>query len=184
MNDFFPVSSVAVLAALLAKERDHITFYNNEKCGMATYAFYDKNNKHLIPITYFIDVDSFLKEISSLDLNLGKILFAIKLLPYIILGNSVRKGLARYVKRYIIDDELPSGGKLGKILDEIIENGNCNSLRKFHYQTLFIGMMHFIDPYNYDVNRVMRCSIHTNLQTEGLYLSVLIMSFQKYIEKR
>ncbi|MEM4956426.1 MAG: radical SAM protein, partial [Metallosphaera sp.] len=27
-------------------------------------------------------------------------------------------------------------------------------------RTLFLGTMHFMDLYNYDINRVMRCDIH------------------------
>jgi len=160
ITDFFPISSVAVLADLLAKDENHVRFYNNEKCGLATYAFVDKYNKRLIPITNFIDVDGFLSEINSLDSYMGKIKFATKLVPYIILEKDARKGLARYLKKYIIRDELPSGERLSAILDEVITKGNYEALGKFHYQTLFIGMMHFMDPYNYDVNRVTRCSIH------------------------
>lgn len=160
ITDFFPISSVAVLADLLAKDENHVRFYNNEKCGLATYAFVDKYNKRLIPITNFIDVDGFLSEINSLDSYMGKIKFATKLAPYIILEKDARKGLARYLKKYIIRDELPSGERLSAILDEVITKGNYEALGKFHYQTLFIGMMHFMDPYNYDVRRVERCSIH------------------------
>jgi uncharacterized radical SAM superfamily Fe-S cluster-containing enzyme len=160
ITDFFPISSVAVLADLLAKDENHVRFYNNEKCGLATYAFVDKYNKRLIPITNFIDVDGFLSEINSLDSYMGKIKFATKLVPYIILEKDARRGLARYLKKYIIRDELPSGERLSAILDEVITKGNYEALGKFHYQTLFIGMMHFMDPYNYDVRRVERCSIH------------------------
>lgn len=160
ITDFFPISSVAVLADLLAKDENHVRFYNNEKCGLATYAFVDKYNKRVIPITNFIDVDGFLSEINSLDSYIGKIKFATKLVPYIILEKDARKGLARYLKKYIIRDELPSGERLSAILDEVITKGNYEALGKFHYQTLFIGMMRFMDPYNYDVRRVERCSIH------------------------
>jgi len=160
ITDFFPISSVAILADLLAKDENHVTFYNSEKCGMATYAFVDKYNKRLIPITHFIDVDNFIKEINSLDSSIGKIKFAAKLAPYIILEKDVRRGLARYLKKYIIRDDLPSGERLSEILEEIVTKGSYEALGKFHYKTLFIGMMHFMDPYNYDVNRVERCNIH------------------------
>ncbi|MEM4663909.1 MAG: radical SAM protein, partial [Desulfurococcaceae archaeon] len=29
-----------------------------------------------------------------------------------------------------------------------------------HYKLLFIGQMHFMDLYNYDIQRVQRCNIH------------------------
>jgi uncharacterized radical SAM superfamily Fe-S cluster-containing enzyme len=38
--------------------------------------------------------------------------------------------------------------------------GNYDALGKFHTNALFLGMMHFMDEYNYDVERVERCVIH------------------------
>ena len=61
---------------------------------------------------------------------------------------------------YIIQDELPNGDFLSSMLEEIIDKGDYSTLRKFHYSFIFLGMMHFQDYYNYDVNRVQRCSIH------------------------
>ena len=72
----------------------------------------------------------------------------------------MRKALAEKLKEYIIQDELPSGDKLSEILEDVIEKGDYRALGKFHHQFLFLGMMHFQDYYNYDVNRVQRCSIH------------------------
>ncbi|UCC91786.1 MAG: radical SAM protein, partial [Candidatus Aenigmatarchaeota archaeon] len=34
------------------------------------------------------------------------------------------------------------------------------ALAAFHHRSLFIGMMHFMDLYNYDINRVKRCCVH------------------------
>jgi uncharacterized radical SAM superfamily Fe-S cluster-containing enzyme len=33
-------------------------------------------------------------------------------------------------------------------------------MRQFHRNTLFLGAMHFQDPYNLDIERVKRCGIH------------------------
>jgi len=41
-----------------------------------------------------------------------------------------------------------------------ISKGNLESLRPFHYKSLMIGMMHFMDSYNFDLERVQRCCIH------------------------
>jgi uncharacterized radical SAM superfamily Fe-S cluster-containing enzyme len=55
---------------------------------------------------------------------------------------------------------LPNGVRISSMLDEIIEKGNYSALGEFHQHFLFFGMMHFMDSYNYDINRVQRCCIH------------------------
>jgi uncharacterized radical SAM superfamily Fe-S cluster-containing enzyme len=50
-----------------------------------------------------------------------------------------------------------------KVLRQIMPavlRGDLESIRPFHYKSLMIGMMHFMDPYNFDVARVERCAIH------------------------
>ncbi len=154
---WYPVPTVASLADIIGKE-PHVHFYNSEKCGMATYVYVD-NNK-LLPITHFIDVDCFIKDVSELQKStIKKAIFGIKLLPTAI-KHGVKKALAKKLAKYIIQDELPTGEKLSDILNEVIEKGNYKALGKFHHRFLFLGMMHFQDYYNYDVNRTKRCSIH------------------------
>jgi len=160
MDDFYPVSSVETLAEIIAKDKNYITFYNNEKCGMATYVFYDRESEKFIPITHFVDVDGFLEKINSLSSIHGKFKLLTQMLPYIFKGLSLRESLAKYLNRFIIEDELPSGERLSNLINSILSKGNYESLGSFHYQALFIGMMHFMDVYNYDVNRVVRCNIH------------------------
>ena len=43
---------------------------------------------------------------------------------------------------------------------QIFQKGDYSGLRAFHHSSLFIGIMHFMDLYNYDINRVKRCCIH------------------------
>ena len=160
MDAWYPVPAVAALADLIGKE-PHVHFYNNEKCGIATYVFVDREKKKPIPITEFVDVDRFLKDIEELhDSILKRVLFGMELLPSAIRYMSFRKALARRLKEYIVRDELPNGEKLSSILERIFSERNYSSLREFHYTFLFLGMMHFQDYYNYDINRVQRCSIH------------------------
>ncbi|MCD6411083.1 MAG: radical SAM protein [Thermoplasmata archaeon] len=160
MEAWYPVPCVAALADLIGKE-PHIHFYNNEKCGIATYVFVDRDGKKLIPITEFVDVDRFLKDVKELHDNpLKKVILGLEILPKAIKYLSFRKALAKKVKEYIIRDELPNGKRLSDVLDRVFAEGNYASLREFHYSFLFLGMMHFQDYYNYDINRVKRCSIH------------------------
>ena len=160
MEAWYPVPTVAALADIIGRE-PHVHFYNNEKCGIATYVYADREHNNLIPITEFVDVDRFIGEISEIQSSiLKKALFGAKLVPDAIKYGSMRKALAEKLKEYIIQDELPSGDKLSEILEAVIERGDYRALGRFHHCFLFLGMMHFQDYYNYDVNRVQRCSIH------------------------
>ncbi len=157
---WYPVPTVAALADIIGKD-SHVHFYNSEKCGMATYAYVDKEKNKLIPITEFVDVDRFIKDVNELQSSmLKKALFGAKLIPDAIKYGSLRKALAKKLTEYILQDELPTGEKLSQILEDVIEKGDYSALGKFHHRFLFLGMMHFQDYYNYDVNRVRRCSIH------------------------
>jgi len=49
---------------------------------------------------------------------------------------------------------------LWKILAGALLFHNFEALRDFHWNALFIGTMHFMDRYNYDLARVQRCCIH------------------------
>ena len=37
---------------------------------------------------------------------------------------------------------------------------NYRTLAALHDKLLLVGMMHFMDPYNFDLERVQRCCIH------------------------
>ena len=160
MEAWYPVPTVASLADVIGKE-PHIHFYNNEKCGIATYAYIDKEKNELIPITEFVEVDKLMKDIWELDHSLlKKVIFGAKLIPTALKYESFRKAFSQKVLDYIIQDELPNGHKISDMLEGVIEKGDYSHLRTFHHNFIFFGMMHFQDDYNYDVNRVQRCSIH------------------------
>jgi len=159
MDDWFSIPAVAVLADIIGGKKDHIHFYNNERCGVASYAYVDGDK--LRPITDFVDADKFLEDLDKIDRSiLHKASFALSLVPKMIQTGNLRKSLAKKIHKYIVRDELPNGVRISSMLDEIIEKGNYSALGEFHQHFLFFGMMHFMDPYNYDVNRVQRCCIH------------------------
>jgi hypothetical protein len=47
-----------------------------------------------------------------------------------------------------------------KMIGKTLIGQNFEALREFHWNALFIGTMHFMDRYNYDLDRVSRCCIH------------------------
>jgi len=56
--------------------------------------------------------------------------------------------------------EHANGSQFYKLLGKTLISQNFDALRDFHWNALFIGTMHFMDNYNYDLSRVQRCCIH------------------------
>ena len=51
-------------------------------------------------------------------------------------------------------------GTLKKYLLPVLKSGTYDSLSDLHHNMIMIGSMHFMDPYNFDLERVQRCVIH------------------------
>jgi len=51
-------------------------------------------------------------------------------------------------------------GTFRKYLLPVLRSGSYESLSDLHHNMVMIGSMHFMDPYNFDVERVQRCVIH------------------------
>jgi uncharacterized radical SAM superfamily Fe-S cluster-containing enzyme len=115
---------------------------------MATYVV--KDGAKLIPITRFIDVEGLFQYLEEKTRELES-------------GRSralVGAELLFKINRFIDKTRAPKGLKLSRILYNAFLKHDYAALAEFHYKTLFIGMMHFQDLYNYDVERVRRCDIH------------------------
>ncbi len=111
-------------------------------CGGGTYVFVDGGR--FIPITRVIDVDKFIK---LTEKGVSKAEMVLRL-PTIIKPKALTK-----VPEFL------------KVLKAIVTRGDFASAATMHNikNLLFIGTMHFQDPYNFDVERVMRCVIHYGL---------------------
>ncbi len=108
-------------------------------CGVGTYVFLHR--KQFIPITRIIDVD---KLVELMDKGVSKTELLLRL-PTLVKSDSIK----------VIKDFLP-------VFKKIITKGDFSAAASFHTlpNILFIGAMHFQDPYNFDAERVMRCVIH------------------------
>ncbi|MFW5903029.1 MAG: tetraether lipid synthase Tes [archaeon] len=155
-DDFYPIPFVTKISDLIEQltGEDKYRLSPHFACGAATYVYIDQENEKLVPITRFIDVQGLLdymkkisEEIETSKLKkLAKTKAGIKLLLN--------------MKKFIDEDKQPKGLNLMKSLRKAITANNYDSLKEFHHKSLFIGFMHFQDPYNYDVDRVERCVIH------------------------
>ncbi len=148
---FYPVPSVVPISKFVESltGEKQISFTVHPNCGMATYVF--KEDGKIIPITDFIDVPGFMALINAmakenLQSKLGK-----------------AKALAKLMKdinKVFDSKKAPEHINIKDLLLTVLKKGDYESLGDFHWNALYIGMMHFQDKYNYDIQRVQRCGIH------------------------
>lgn len=151
-EDFFSVPSMGpftdFIEAMTGKPRYRLS--THFACGMATYLVKGDDNK-VTPITQFVDVEGLLEYLTEKaeEKNTGKSKYWVGL------------KVAAKIGSFVDDSKTPKGFNLKKMLiGPLIGKKNYRSLAKLHHNSLFVGMMHFQDPYNYDVERVERCCIH------------------------
>jgi uncharacterized radical SAM superfamily Fe-S cluster-containing enzyme len=149
-EDFYTVPVVVPISRFLEaiNERAYYELSTHPSCGAATYIFQD--GKKIIPITRFLDVDGFTEFLNEKaeEINKGK---------HKLLASA---DLLLKVGSFVDTTKQPSNLDFKKLLFEVMVKRNYRSLRKLHHNSLFIGMMHFMDLYNYDIDRVERCCIH------------------------
>ncbi len=142
-EDFFTIPTVYPILEWLRRVSKDGSAYPRVRthpvCGVGTYVFLHK--KEFIPITRLINVNK-LVDLMSKGVSKTELLLRI---PTLVKSESVK----------FIKDFLP-------VFKEIITRGDFGAASAFHTlpNILFIGAMHFQDPYNFDVERVMRCVIH------------------------
>ncbi|HZD44042.1 MAG TPA: radical SAM protein [Methanomicrobiales archaeon] len=153
-DDFYPVPCVVPISDLVEAYtgKPQIRFTAHQHCGAATYVFVTKDG--LVPINRVVDVDAFFGAIEKMAENLRK---GGSVNKYLTLIEGV-KNMHASVKKGEQGDAF--GANLWKMLTRALILHDFESLRDFHWNALFIGTMHFMDRYNYDLSRVQRCCIH------------------------
>jgi uncharacterized radical SAM superfamily Fe-S cluster-containing enzyme len=149
-DDFYPVPFVFPVSKLIEilKGKSQVEFTAHPGCGGATYIFIDDNGDPL-PVTRFIDVKSlldFINKQSEIKGPLKKIRIA---------GTFLRK-----IDSFVDYNKAPHGFNLKKLLKDAAIGGSYDSLRGFHYKSLFVGSMWFQDAFNLNIDRLQRCVIH------------------------
>lgn len=151
---WFPINVSAIFSRFVEGFSGEFKFEmsNHPICGVGTYIYVEKSSSgvKLIPVTSFLDVEGLLEYLREKweDLVSGssRYLVGLKLLY------SIRK--------FIDTSRQPEGLDLYKLLFNVIVKRSYDALSELHYKLLFLGQMHFMDLYNYDIQRVQRCNIH------------------------
>ena len=142
-KDWYTVPTVIPFSRFVGKlkERNYIDFSTHPHCGVATYLVDDGGK--VAPITNYLDVDGFLSAIEKAS-------------------NMIDEGHRTRAKMSIASAALKNVdfGMLRKFLLPVIWKGDYDSLSDLHHRMILIGAMHFMDPYNFDLERVNRCCIH------------------------
>ncbi len=151
-SDFYPVPCVVAISKLVEAYtgKPQVELSAHPHCGMAIYVFVTE--KGLMPINRFVDVEKLfasMDEITS-ELLRGSLFGKAKVFL---------KGL-KTINECIKEKEELLGVNFKEKLKKILRDQDYSELSEFHWRALFIGTMHFMDNFNYDVERVRRCVIH------------------------
>jgi len=165
-EDWFPLSFVAPFSKLISALRgaETPTLTPHPHCSMGTYLFVDQH-KRATPITRFVNVGAMLQDIDMLARRaVGQ---RVKLWSKIKVWNSLRK--------HFHEDRAPEGLSFERFLqtlqglvDKKYGRGEMEA-KGFSFKTLMVAGMHFMDSYNYDIERVKRCVIHYAAPDGKLY---------------
>lgn len=153
VGDFYPPSAVEPISRFIGSlegKEPSVTLNCHQHCGIATYMFID--NGKIIPVTKFIDVDRFL---SFLDENAEKLEdggFGIK--------TRILAKATREIPKVLDRSKTPESLDISKILINVFKDRSYEALSDFHHNSLLISCMHFMDPFNFDEDRVKKCVIH------------------------
>ncbi len=119
-------------------------------CGVGNYLFLDKDNK-VIPLTSFVDAAGLFEHLQGAvnemhnKSRLERKLVAMKAMMSI--------------NKFIDKDKQPQSVNFSNLLMSVLMKHDFKSVGAFQMKTLFLGMMHFQDEYNYDIKRVEKCSV-------------------------
>ena len=143
VSDFYPIPVVVPIARAIGalKGRQYAEFTFHEHCGMATFLLKDGDN--FVPITRFADVDKFMNAMNDVY-------------------KTAKEGAGRRARVKLLSATLKNlrMGLVKQLVGAVFKEGSYESLGKFMRNVIMVGMMHFQDPYNFDLERLERCGIH------------------------
>jgi len=110
-------------------------------CGAATFIVLEEDGTYK-PITQYVDVDKFAEifwNIYYTGMKGKKTMAKMKMLEFLPM---VKSPLVR------------------GLLKDVITKGSYEALGRFMRRIIMVGMMHFMDVWNFDLDRVQNCVIH------------------------
>jgi 7,8-dihydro-6-hydroxymethylpterin dimethyltransferase len=179
-DDWYPLSSLTPFSKLMAALRGEgvPTISSHPHCSLGSYMFVDERTRAAVPCTRFLDYPAMMQDIEALAQKTEKSFF--KFYHQINAWNSLKK--------HFKEKLAPPGLTFTKFLQTLQGMTNKKLGRDgmdgtYTYRTLLVAGMHFMDRYNYDVERVKRCVIHYAAPDGKLYPFCAYNSGPTYREK-
>ena len=159
-SSFYPPSFVEPIAEFISlldgEDSAKVTLNCHEHCGIATYVFREKTEGNgidkLIPITDFIDVEDLCNKLKEYNEKLKSGKFGSR--------KRVLAGLTKNFPKLVHTSRTPKDLDIIRILLNVFAKGDYEALGDFSKDAMLISCMHFMDPFNFDEDRVKKCVIH------------------------
>jgi len=183
-QDWFPLACVTpfsmLISAIKGEQTVHLTCHPH--CSLGTYLFVDEATGTAIPITRFVDVGAMLQDIYELAQKAEKSTFQ--------LWNKIK--IWTKLQKHFHKEFAPPGLDFQKFIQTLQgftdkKLGRNGMDGTYTYRAILVSAMHFMDSYNYDVERVKRCVIHYAAPNGLLYPFCAYNSgpcFRDHIEKK
>ncbi len=182
MRDWFPIGCTSALSKLASAISGSpvFTLTLHPHCSQGAYLYVGKDGS-VKPVSEFIDLPNFLREAIALSREIKPSRFTLL---------SKIKILTR-LKKYFHEDKAPRGMTFETFLKTMDGYQDVNKRRIYsddeeEFGNLFVAGMHFMDAYNFSVERVMRCVIHYTDPKGHLYpfCAYNTLPYRKRVENR
>ena len=151
-DDWFPVPSCSPLTNFIEAftKRAQYELSVHFVCGAATYVFSDREKEKLVPLPEFVDVAGLMEylEEKQEEIQSGSNSYLV-----------AAKVLTR-IRSFVDKDKQPSGLSFARLITDALVRHDYAAIGQFHRRSMLLGLMHFQDKFNHDVERVQRCDIH------------------------
>lgn len=164
-NDWFSLNSatpfVQLAEALTGSPVSNHTCHPH--CGAMSLLFVDGRRK-AVPVTRFLDLFNALKDIEQVAADAKSRRFKI----------FSKLELLGALHRHFMPGKAPAGLSFTKFLQTLDGYADkkytwTEEFRGHAYKTFFVFGMHFMDNYNYDLQRLKRCAVHYSAPDGRLY---------------
>jgi hypothetical protein len=123
------------------KNKAYPDFTMHPMCGAATFLVVDKDGSYK-PIMHYVDVDKFADVFWSVYYS----------------GAKGRKTIAKMKMAKLLP--MAKSGFVRGLIKDVVTKGSYEALGEFMRRIVMIGIMHFQDVWNFDLDRVQQCAIH------------------------